>query len=520
MPDGLAQCRWFTRGWTLQELIAPRYMTFFDAGWNVKGYKHELIEPLAKITGIEANVLSHQKPLDSVCVAQKMCWASRRQTTRVEDTAYCLLGIFGVNMPMIYGEEEKAFRRLQHEIIRSTQDVTIFAWILSPHSGDSWAEFIKLAQGNNRYCGMFAESPRDFVLCQGVQGYVDGDMTSDFYPTSEGIKTRARLLIQPTGQGQDGNRYIFPVCSQKLDRFGVVLRKCGPNRFVRQDPQSLYLIPPESFYIAPKEIYLATSLHPQSALGSRVYGDNTILLGRPTVLQLQLPRGFEVNERWPWSRWDDNDSVFFLGNVHSNRSWSVAGITGTISFKMNQGSYDIGWHNSWSFKVAFTIFAAGWQASGFPKPQYTIFDHHKSDTIRLMDTARRLEDMDPDYNTALAMARWAIPCTKTVEFPVPNEMDLILRVLVKAELMPPDKRICLNPFWRLVVSPQVWRRSEAPMIHVGSWDSVHDPSDEMHQVNQHMPVEVTWIDVPGSRRDVPMVMSPHPYSAVSRENTF
>ena len=57
-----------------------------------------------------------------------MCWAAGRKTTRVEDTAYCLLGIFGVHMPLLYGEEEAAFRRLQEAIMRNTADFTLFAW--------------------------------------------------------------------------------------------------------------------------------------------------------------------------------------------------------------------------------------------------------------------------------------------------------------------------------------------------------------------------------------------------------
>jgi hypothetical protein len=120
-------CR-FTRGWTLQELIAPRNVEFYDCVWNRVGDKQQLATLLSSITGIEEGILRKEYGLDLVPVAVRMSWAAKRHTTRMEDTAYCLLGIFNVNLPLLYGEQEKAFQRLQEEIIRSTPDLSIFAW--------------------------------------------------------------------------------------------------------------------------------------------------------------------------------------------------------------------------------------------------------------------------------------------------------------------------------------------------------------------------------------------------------
>ena len=117
---------WFTRGWTLQELIAPREVVFFDHEWNSLGSKEYLYEDLSRWTSIDRDILRGQ-PLSRYSVAQRMSWASKRVTTRLEDQAYYLLGIFGVNMPMLYGEREKAFLRLQEEIIKQSDDHTIFA---------------------------------------------------------------------------------------------------------------------------------------------------------------------------------------------------------------------------------------------------------------------------------------------------------------------------------------------------------------------------------------------------------
>ncbi|KAI4255197.1 MAG: hypothetical protein L6R42_006846 [Xanthoria sp. 1 TBL-2021] len=139
--------RWFHRGWTLQELLAPYNVVFYDARWMEIGSKYFLHTYLTNICRISTRHLSSPK---EASVAAKMSWASRRETTRKEDMAYSLLGLFGVKMPLIYGEGENAFFRLQCEIIQSSSDESIFAWmecdVLSPFG----------------YSGLLAASPRDF----------------------------------------------------------------------------------------------------------------------------------------------------------------------------------------------------------------------------------------------------------------------------------------------------------------------------------------------------------------------
>ncbi|KAL8866631.1 MAG: hypothetical protein Q9174_006184 [Haloplaca sp. 1 TL-2023] len=143
--------RWFTRGWTLQELIAPANIIFFDAAWLQMGEKAQFRTLIAQRTGIDEGVLAGDDPL-RYSIATRMSWASQRQTTRVEDQAYCLMGLFDVNMPLIYGEKHKAFLRLQTEIMRLTEDHSLFAWRI-PEG----------AQDNNYECGLLANSPADFV---------------------------------------------------------------------------------------------------------------------------------------------------------------------------------------------------------------------------------------------------------------------------------------------------------------------------------------------------------------------
>ncbi|KAH7397242.1 heterokaryon incompatibility protein-domain-containing protein, partial [Pyrenochaeta sp. MPI-SDFR-AT-0127] len=129
--------KWFTRGWTLQELLAPQAVEFFDREWNKLGTRSTHAQRISEITAIEEEALvgfmirnDYVRDLSRFCVAKKMSWASCRKTTRLEDTAYCLLGIFDINMPLLYGEGDRAFMRLQEEIIRTIVDDSILAWNL------------------------------------------------------------------------------------------------------------------------------------------------------------------------------------------------------------------------------------------------------------------------------------------------------------------------------------------------------------------------------------------------------
>ncbi|KAI6020567.1 heterokaryon incompatibility protein-domain-containing protein, partial [Pisolithus marmoratus] len=119
---------WFMRGWTLQELIAPKRVEFFNKDWMPIGNKRRLAPTLRGITGIPREVLTNGMIGQRLSVAQIMSWAAERKTKRVEDRAYSLMGLFGVTMPMVYGEGKNAFRRLQLEIIKETSDHSIFAW--------------------------------------------------------------------------------------------------------------------------------------------------------------------------------------------------------------------------------------------------------------------------------------------------------------------------------------------------------------------------------------------------------
>ena len=149
--------RWFTRGWTLQELIAPVSVEFFSLERTWLGDKKSLERQIHEITGIPIEALQ-RNPLSNFTVSQRMSWAENRKTKREEDGAYSLMGLFGVYMSPIYGEGRKnAFIRL-HEYIdkRSNADQQLRdLFVSSPHE-DPLAKNQKAV--NWLYSGVYDET--------------------------------------------------------------------------------------------------------------------------------------------------------------------------------------------------------------------------------------------------------------------------------------------------------------------------------------------------------------------------
>lgn len=124
----IAESLWFTRSWTLQELLAPADVVFYDKTFSRLGSKHEIASRKQNLKSIPADVLADPQNLLLYPVAVRLSWAASREATRVEDLAYSLFGIFQVNLPLLYGEGERAFIRLQEEIIKHSHDHSILAW--------------------------------------------------------------------------------------------------------------------------------------------------------------------------------------------------------------------------------------------------------------------------------------------------------------------------------------------------------------------------------------------------------
>ncbi|KAK4552868.1 hypothetical protein LTR86_010000 [Recurvomyces mirabilis] len=130
MLERFERSEWFRRGWTLQELLAPRIVIFYTSDWREIGGKRDvtILPVIVKATAIPESCLMAGMIIHTKCIAERLSWASKRRTTRPEDTAYSLLGLMGVNMPLLYGEGSRAFLRLQQELVRQVDDESIFAW--------------------------------------------------------------------------------------------------------------------------------------------------------------------------------------------------------------------------------------------------------------------------------------------------------------------------------------------------------------------------------------------------------
>ncbi|KAI2629335.1 HET-domain-containing protein [Hypomontagnella submonticulosa] len=151
--DTLSKSRWFRRGWTLQELLAPSTVRFYDQDWTPIGTKMELASTISDITRIHIGALGDRSTIHKYSIAQRMSWAADRETTRPEDIAYCLLGIFGIHMPLLYGEGPKAFERLQREIIEVSADQSILAWDLQDSSEHPLTSALAPSPAEFRFCG-------------------------------------------------------------------------------------------------------------------------------------------------------------------------------------------------------------------------------------------------------------------------------------------------------------------------------------------------------------------------------
>lgn len=154
-PEQLSESEWFDRGWTLQELLAPTHVRFYGQDWNVLGDKESMHEVLRHRTNIPSKILQGREHPRACSVAQRMSWAAKRITKRVEDRAYSLMGLFDVNMPMIYGERDRAFFRLQEQIIAKSADETIFAWDMAVVKGSQDEKLV--------FAGLLAPSPDCFI---------------------------------------------------------------------------------------------------------------------------------------------------------------------------------------------------------------------------------------------------------------------------------------------------------------------------------------------------------------------
>ncbi|EKJ72792.1 hypothetical protein FPSE_07058 [Fusarium pseudograminearum CS3096] len=289
----LSYCKWFTRGWTLQELIGPKDLEFYDCAWKLRGKKTDLGLFISEITGIHEKVLNDNSALESVPIAGRMSWAAKRKTTRIEDMAYCLLGIFDVNMPMMYGEGAKAFERLQEEIIKQTTDMSIFAWKANDESQD--------------YRGILAQSPDEFAHCGNISQTPSIRCGYETTMTNKGLRLETFL----------GGSNVLNLACTSIDlwnvekRIGIFLTKTADG-YVRSSPTTLFETEDSSFWAGARyKIFVRKRVTP--FVSKQLKQD----LANNLTVNFDICPGFQIRSfaAKPADLWDQHRHAF-IGNVN------------------------------------------------------------------------------------------------------------------------------------------------------------------------------------------------------------
>ncbi|CAG8957365.1 hypothetical protein HYFRA_00010791, partial [Hymenoscyphus fraxineus] len=319
--------RWWTRGWTLQELLAPTSVRFFSQDWKFIGTKDFLSDLISRVTGIDAATLKG-RPVGEESIAKRMSWASKRVTTRVEDIAYCLIGIFGVNLPLLYGEGEKAFVRLQEEIMKSSDDQSLFAWQVSANMENvARQSSIKLfttdAENNTvehlltqrQYSsrnqissqdlgGFLAKSPAAFQYAGSIVPYRNWEISTPYSMTNQGLRIQLEVLYQ------DAEDYLAILQCHYEDNFlgplGIYIKPIvsdSGDQFARNlsHRQPVVAIPSHVSRSVLRTIYIRQEvLLPSSRDYDRT--NHFLIRMRPTS-------GYSVIVAYPEEYWDNSQKI-------------------------------------------------------------------------------------------------------------------------------------------------------------------------------------------------------------------
>ncbi|KAL2157134.1 hypothetical protein VTH06DRAFT_6422 [Thermothelomyces fergusii] len=346
--------RWFTRGWTLQELLAPKKVVFYARGWRLLGTKSSLVKHIVKATGIDEVVLIDPKLIYNASVAKRMSWAANRNTTRIEDQAYSLLGIFGVNMAVIYGEGTKAFLRLQEEIIKRSDDHSIFAWGALGHPSshrdrhphltdpddDDDLDFTAMTGST----GVLASSPKEFSGMEQVittapppnRDVFDHDMTN------KGLRITLDML-RSRGDAEDDTMsastpatYLAILNCRPFDdpsvRIALLLTETAtPNVLIRTRTRMATLVSVTDAAAArPRSVYiLNTPAQQVPAHAAAKLAEEVVLVRMPDL----VAPGYDVLDvrgcgGAQWNR--EFRSVRLVGVDYSAKKWRRRGATGGL----------------------------------------------------------------------------------------------------------------------------------------------------------------------------------------------
>lgn len=226
--------RWLTRGWCLQELLAPSRRRFYSKDWQPITDTAAVMKLIATTTRIPAQALAKFEP-SAWSAAQKMSWAAKRLTTRLEDRSYSLMGLFGLTMPILYGEGDRAFIRLQTEIIQRHEDTTIFCWT----SGNrATAAFTK-------WRGLLARSPDEFEHSGDIVVVNSRLRMNPIQLFNQGFRLDLRLRKRFDHENPALEFFALLKCIRKSSQqlCGIWVRRVFADQYIRVDSYEVPFVP-------------------------------------------------------------------------------------------------------------------------------------------------------------------------------------------------------------------------------------------------------------------------------------
>jgi hypothetical protein len=317
--DRFVESRWFTRGWTLQELLAPPVVEFYDKSWEPLGSKSENLVHIQRATLIDGAYIRNRDDIQYASIATKFSWASRRETSRMEDAAYCLLGLVQVNMPLLYGEGKRAFHRLQVELLNRRKDHSILAW---HHKHDGHYAFVSGAlapdvsvfEGSSQYRISEAMSSGEInthevtshglrmtLLCR--QGHTESDVLARLQCQDE----RNRPMVIHLCRNEEAFHYVR--------RQVTYLADWNDNQFMEWQPRLVYLAIDE-------DIGIEDEYRPTLMVFARFPASGLTLNG----LTVSTLRGIHIEQRVydeedPTNKWVAQDQRSYLchGILHEHQ---------------------------------------------------------------------------------------------------------------------------------------------------------------------------------------------------------
>jgi hypothetical protein len=344
-----ATSNWFTRSWTLQELLAPTHdltndhtgMEFFSRDWEVIGSRSGLSSKISKITGIPEEYLEGVD-LAKASISMRMSWAADRQATRAEDIAYALLGIFDVNMPLLYGEgKSKAFRRLQENIMKISEDETLFAWE---------------STGSTSPADVLASDPNEFSEAMSLVPFASDDPVIPYDMTHRGLRIWLQLYnLHTSSQHPSSPRHwIRPLNSPGIIKLDQNIVWAALRCHVAHDYHHHVMIPlrhlAADIYLrdtSTKVALVPTNLPLVSGDGMReIYIRNSQISSISNSIQRKhgffirtMPDGINIRAVQPQQAWDSRSKVLQgKQNSADSGSWHASLRLTVTRYEINQGA--------------------------------------------------------------------------------------------------------------------------------------------------------------------------------------